>query len=226
MKRYLLFFISALFVAVLTQDAYAQKATFGYLSYDKLLRSMSDYTAAQNATKSLREQYEKEAQYNEDRFFKMYAEYIQGQKTFPLDIMLKRQKELQVAMDEGIKFRSDAEKLLSQAEAEMLRPIEAKLDSAIAQVARQYSLSFVANTDNHAYPFVSNYDGMDISIFVEMVLAGKPLPKIVPAQIEMPDSAPAAAPAAQSAAPTAQPAAASAQQATIEQQLTPLLEAK
>lgn len=219
MKRYLLFLIAALFVAVLTQEAHAQKATFGYLSYDKLLRSMDDYNAAQNSTKSLREQYEKEAQYNEDRFFKMYAEYIQGQKTFPLDIMLKRQKELQVAMDEGIKFRSDAEKLLSQAEAEMLRPVEAKLDSAIAQVARYYSLAFVANTDNHAYPFVSNYEGMDISIFVEMVLAGKPLPKIVPAQIEVPESAPAAAPASQ-------PAAAPAQKTTIEQQLTPLLEAK
>ena len=125
----------------------------------------------------IREQYDKEAAYNEDKFFKMYSDYIQGQKTFPEDIMLKRQKELQVAMDQGIKFREESEKLLHTAEAELIKPIENKLDSAIAVVAKDRALAFVLNTEGHAYPFINPADGIDITELVTLVLAGQPLPK-------------------------------------------------
>ena len=119
----------------------AQKLTFGYLSYDKILHGMADYVVAQERIKNIHEQYDKEAEYNEDKFFKMYAEYIQGQKTFPEEIMLKRQKELQVAMEQGISFRKDAEKLLRDTEAELLKPLKEKLNSAIAVVAKERKLA-------------------------------------------------------------------------------------
>lgn len=161
---------------VATLNANAQKTVFGYLSYNKMLHGMADYATAQERVKNIREQYNKEAQYNEDKFFKMYSEYIQGQKTFPEEIMLKRQKELQIAMEQGISFRKDAEKLLKQTEAELLKPLEQKLNNAIATVAKERKLSFVANTDDNAYPYINPADGIDITNLVEMVLLGKPLP--------------------------------------------------
>ena len=120
MKRiiFLTFTSLALMLAAGTECS-AQKITFGYLNYTKVLHSMPDYATAQTTMQSIREQYDKEAAYNEDKFFKMYSDYIQGQKTFPEDIMLKRQKELQVAMDQGIKFREESEKLLRSAEADL-----------------------------------------------------------------------------------------------------------
>ncbi len=154
----------------------AQKISFGYIAYDKVLHSMPDYAVAQERVKTLREQYNKEAEYNEDKFYKMYAEYIQGQKTFPEEIMLKRQKELQVAMEQGISFRKDAVKLLSDAEKELLKPLRDKLDKAIAHVAKERGLAFVANTDAHAYPYINPADGIDVSGLVQLVLEGKPLP--------------------------------------------------
>ena len=157
-------------------NAVAQKLSFGYLSYNSILQNMPDYATAKERVKMLREQYDKEAEYNEDKFFKLYSEYIQGQKSFPEEIMLKRQKELQVAMEQGITFRKDAEKLLQKAEAELVKPLEQKLNNAIATVAKERKLSFVANTDQNAYPFINPEEGVDITQLVELVLAGKPLP--------------------------------------------------
>lgn len=181
MKSFASFTLSLIaLVLVATISANAQKTVFGYISYNKLLQGMADYATAQEKVKNIREQYNKEAQYNEDKFFKMYAEYIQGQKTFPEEIMLKRQKELQIAMEQGISFRKDAEKLLKQTEAELIKPLEQKLNNAIATVAKERKLSFVANTDDNAYPYINPADGIDITNLVEMVLLGKPLPAAEP----------------------------------------------
>ena len=178
MKRTLFFALATLSLLAVNIDAVAQKLTFGYLNYTQVLHSMPDYATAQTTMQNIREQYDKEAAYNEDKFFKMYSDYIQGQKSFPEDIMLKRQKELQVAMDQGIKFREESEKLLRSAEADLCQPIEQKLDSAIAVVARARGLAFVINTDQHAYPFINPNDGIDITNLVNLVLAGQPLPKV------------------------------------------------
>ena len=184
MKR-LFYIIIAAFALVLTAGAQIEikKLTFGYLDYEKVLQSMADYANTQVAMQGLREQYDKEAVYNEEKFFKMYSDYIQGQKTFPEDIMLKRQKELQVAMDQGIKFREESEKLLRDAEEELLKPIEEKLDSAIALVAKDRGLAFVLNRKKHNYPFINAADGIDITELVNMVLAGLPLPKQEPENV-------------------------------------------
>ncbi|MBR4783100.1 MAG: OmpH family outer membrane protein [Bacteroidaceae bacterium] len=177
MKRFSFFFITAAMLLIGSTQSRAQKISFGYLNYTEVLQSMTEYATAQSSMNTLREQYDKEAIYNEDKFFKMYSEYIQGQKSFPEDIMLKRQKELQVAMDQGIKFREDSEKLLRKAESELISPIEQKLDSAIAVVARTRNLAFVLNREGHACPYVNPADGIDITPLVKLVLAGQPLPK-------------------------------------------------
>ena len=155
----------------------AQKLTFGYLSYDKILHGMADYVVAQERIKNIHEQYNKEAEYN------------QGQKTFPEEIMLKRQKELQVAMEQGISFRKDAEKLLRDTEAELLKPLKEKLNSAIAVVAKERKLAFVANTDANAYPYINPTDGIDITGLVEHVLEGKPLPHVESGNLSVPQAA-------------------------------------
>ena len=177
MKRLLLISTFAIIVSAQWLTVSAQKLTFGYLDYTQVLHSMADYATAQTTMQGIREQYDKEATYNEDKFFKMYSEYIQGQKTFPEDIMLKRQKELQVAMDQGLQFRKESEKLLQAAEAELMAPVQAKLDSAIAVVAHDRELAFVLNTEAHACPFINPTNGVDITPLVNLVLAGHPLPK-------------------------------------------------
>ena len=149
MKRRTHLLVSAAALLLLTfgwpSSAGAQQYQFGYLSYRQALQAMPEYTAAQQSLSALKTKYDDEAKYNEEKFRKMFADFLEGQKGFPQEIMLKRQKELQVAMEQGISFRKDAERLLSKAEDELMKPIVSKLDSTLALIGqlrggRQYGI--------------------------------------------------------------------------------------
>ena len=118
-------------------------AKYGYLSYTQVLENMTEYKLAQQQLKDLRAKYEAEAQYNEATFRRQFAEYLQGQKEFPQSIMLKRQRDLQEALEKSLAFRDEAERLLKQAETEVLAPIKARLDNAIRMVGGAYNLEYI-----------------------------------------------------------------------------------
>lgn len=165
-----------LFACAAIQPAKAQQYQFGFLSYKDVLYTMPEYSKAQTALQSLKKKYEEEAQYNEEKFKRMFADYLQGQKGFPEQIMLKRQKELQIAMEQGISFRSDAQKLLSKAEEDLMKPLQQKLDSVLYLIGKENGLLFIGNTDNHNYPFIHPASGLDITQVVLARLTGKIIP--------------------------------------------------
>ena len=162
--------------SLVPQSLMAQQYQFGFLSYGNLLRSLPEYKEAQEALQALKKKYEEEAQYNENKFKRLFADYLQGQKSFPEQIMLKRQKELQEAMEQGISFRKDAQKLLDNAEIELMKPIQAKLDSVLCLVGKENGLLFIGNLDNHGFPFVHSASGVDITNVVLVRLNGKVIP--------------------------------------------------
>ena len=162
--------------SLVPQSLMAQQYQFGFLSYGNLLRSLPEYKEAQEALQALKKKYEEEAQYNENKFKRLFADYLQGQKSFPEQIMLKRQKELQEAMEQGISFRKDAQKLLDNAEIELMKPIQAKLDSVLYLVGKENGLLFIGNLDNHGFPFVHSASGVDITKVVLARLNGKVIP--------------------------------------------------
>ena len=178
-KIFLLCLPAILFI-LLPQRAYSQQYQFGYLSYSKALQNMPEYTNAQNALQTLKKKYEEEAQYNEDKFKKMFADYLQGQKNFPEQIMLKRQKELQVAMEQGINFRQDAQRLLTNAENNLVQPIRHKLDSILARIGNENGLLLIANTDNNNVPFFNIQSGKDITEIVLARINGRVIPVNTP----------------------------------------------
>jgi outer membrane protein len=163
-------------VMLAPQTASAQQYQFGFLSYSKILQTMPEYTQAQTALQTLKKKYEEEATYNEEKFKKMFADYLQGQKNFPEQIMLKRQKELQVAMEQGISFREDAKRLLGNAERELIQPLEAKLDSVLHLIGKENGLLFIGNSDGHNFPFIHNESGLDITEVVLARLNGTVIP--------------------------------------------------
>ena len=91
----------------------------------------------------------------EQDFSKKFAEYIDGQKTFPENIMLKRQKELQQLMEQSMQFKKEAQELLTKAEADLMEPVNARLKEAIAEVGKKRNYAYVLNTDANAYPYIS-----------------------------------------------------------------------
>jgi outer membrane protein len=147
-----------------------QIVKYGYLSYSQVLENMSDYKMAQQQLNDLRVKYEMEAQYNEASFKRQFAEYLQGQKDFPQSIMLKRQRDLQEALEKSLAFREEAVRLLKQAEAEALAPIKGRLDNAIRVVGGLYGLDYTYNLDTNAMPYVNPALVMDVTSLVQQEL--------------------------------------------------------
>jgi outer membrane protein len=133
-----------------------QPQPFGYLSYNDVLHAMPQYQQAMKSLEELKKTYDQEMERSEKDFSKKFTEYLDGQKTFPENIMLKRQKELQQLMDQSLQFRKEAQELLTKAEEELMEPVHALLKEAIDAVGKKRNYAYVLNTDVNAYPYISS----------------------------------------------------------------------
>jgi len=163
MKRIFLIIFSFAFMAVVSaQDSLTVKQ-FGYLSYNAVLKAMPDYAEAQKSLSELKGSYAKELIRSEEVFSKQFAEYVDGQKSFPENILLKRQKELQQLMEQGLKFKQETQQLLEKAEAELMQPVHQKLKDALAVIGKAKNYHYILNTDTGSYPYVNTEIGEDIT---------------------------------------------------------------
>ena len=124
---------------------------------------MPSYAEAQKSFNDLKASYAKELERSESEFSKQFAEYVDGQKTFPENILLKRQKELQQLMEQSLTFKQEAQQLLDKAEKELMQPVHQKLKEALYKIGSERGYDYILNTDNNSYPFVNNQTGEDIT---------------------------------------------------------------
>lgn len=140
-----------------------QTMKFGYLSYSQVLEAMDGYADTQKTIAALRQAYEQELARSEEVFSKQFSEYVDGQKSFPDNIRLKRQKELQQTMEQSLQFKQEAKALLKQKEEAALDVLRARLNGVISEIGTERGYAFVLNTDNNVYPFVNGGLGDDIT---------------------------------------------------------------
>ena len=140
-----------------------QKPYFGYLSYDSVMHTMHEYEVAMHSYEELKATYDNEMKRSEQDFNKQFKEYVDGQKSFPENIMLKRQKELQQLMDQSLQFKNEAEQLLTKAKAELMAPVYAHLQQVIEAIGTERGYDFILNTDENACPFINKSKGEDIN---------------------------------------------------------------
>ena len=150
----------------------ATKAHFGFLSYDEALKSMPEYTIVEQTMEELKAKYNEEMARAEQEFTKKYSEYIDGQRTFPENIMLKRQKELQQLMDQSLAFKNEAKETLAKAQKEAMEPLYKRLNNVIKAVGTSRGYSYILNTDGNTYPFINTAagEGEDITEIVKTEL--------------------------------------------------------
>ncbi|MBQ9176273.1 MAG: OmpH family outer membrane protein [Bacteroidaceae bacterium] len=163
MNRIIITFVFALCAMACNAQEASLLSRFAYISYGEVLKSMPAYAAAQKSLADLRANYDNELKRTDEEFSKQFAEYVDGQRTFPENILLKRQKELQQLMEQGLAFKEEARRLLAQAEVELMQPVHKQLKEVIAKIAKERGYAFVLNTDNNAAPFVDGELGDDIT---------------------------------------------------------------
>ena len=164
MKKIILLTLIALFLPFKGRlgGVFAQ-VQIGYLSYEDVLKKMPAYAQAQQSLSELKTKYEQEATRGEEEFQRKFSEFLQGQKDFPENILVKRQAELQVLMETGIKFRQEAQQLLAKAERELMAGVESQLNDAIRVVGVEAGYAAILNTDNNQCPFVNPAIGEDVT---------------------------------------------------------------
>ena len=157
--------------AAMQPQTAAVQPRFGYLNYRAIFEEMPEYAEAQKSLAEIKAKYDTETAHNEETFKRMYLEFLQGQKEFPQTIMLKRQKELQEAMENGIKFRNQVKQLLEQARTDLEKPLVTRLDSAITLVGMERRYDVIINTEEKTFPFINRITGEDITELVRQKLA-------------------------------------------------------
>lgn len=170
MRKYILFrLFIATAIILFSMPSMAQK-TFGYLSYSEVLKSIPQYKEIENQVQSLKDEYQKEMTRAEQNFSKQFAEYIDGQKNFSDNIMMKRQKELQQLMEQSLQFKEEARNLIEKARKELMQPLYDRLNAAISKVGTEKGFDYILNTDGNSYPFINPEKGEDITAAVKALL--------------------------------------------------------
>ena len=174
MKKTILFLLlTVVSLAVSAQDAQPKDSVafkFGYLSYDSVMVAVPDYTELKTNMAQLREQYEAEQKRVENDFNKKYEEFLDGQASFPKTILQKRQSELQEMLDRNIEFKKQSQKMLSEAEANMMEVIKTTINMAVNIIAQERGYAFVLDTDKEAVTFINPALGEDITEAVKQLL--------------------------------------------------------
>ena len=150
MKRLLFILLFIVNCQLSIVNTVSAQVRFGYLDYDSVLHQMPEYELAQQSVARLKVKYEQEATRGEEEFQRKFSEFLQGQKDFPENILVKRQAELQALMETGIKFRQEAERLLSKAEHDLMIQVKTKLDESIRAVGTEKGYGWVVNTNVNA----------------------------------------------------------------------------
>ena len=158
------------FFANAQESAQPAGLKFGYVSYQAVLQSMTEYAQVQADMAQLREKYQAEQKRVEDDFNKKYEEFLDGQASYPKTILQKRQSELQEMLNKNIAFKKESQQLLEKAEAEALAPLKKRLADALATVGSARGLAFILNTDTNAAPWINITLGEDVSEAVKAIL--------------------------------------------------------
>ena len=165
MKR--LSFILPLLLFCIMSHAQIQ---FGYLSYERVLKEMPEYAKATQELSALKAKYEAEAQKGEEEFQRKFVDFLQGQKDFPQAIMQKRQAELQTLMDNGVEFRTKSQKLIVEAEKEMMQEAQKRLNRVLLEVGVELGYGYILNTDGNSCPYINPVVGVDVTEIVRQKL--------------------------------------------------------
>jgi len=164
MTRYLLLFLLLSVLAPLAISAQsAQQGYFGYISFNKTVQLMPEYMEAQLKLEELQSEYREEVERSKREFDRQYTDFMINQDQLSSTIVAKRQKELQLLMDNNVEFRQNVNKALEEHRTELLNPLKQKALEAISAVCKEKQLDYVVDTDQRTYLYINSDRGMDIS---------------------------------------------------------------
>lgn len=141
----------------------AQEGKFGYIDFNGTLKLMPEYMEAQIILLKTQSDYREEIERSKREFERQYIEFMLEQDYLSPSIVAKRQKELQLLMDNNAEFRDKVQSELEAKREELLIPLKKKLMKAVSDVCTEQGLDYVIDTGKGTYLFINPDKGLDIS---------------------------------------------------------------
>ena len=158
-----------LLIALLSLTATAQ-SKFGYVSFREVLTAMPEYATAQADLEALQKKCENELAQSEKDFNKKYAEFIDGQESFPAIIRDKRQKELQELMEKSLEFKKEVQKTIAQARRDMMEPLRERISEAARKLCADEGFDYIIDADKDIYIAINENTGTDVTAQLKAAL--------------------------------------------------------
>ena len=141
----------------------AQEGKFGYIDFNGTLKLMPEYLEAQLKLQQIQSEFKSEIDRSKREFERQYIDFMLEQDQMSPSIVSKRQKELQVLMDNNVEFRSHVQAELEAKRDELLNPLKQKLLLAVSKVCQDKGLDYVIDTGTRTYLYINAEKGVDIS---------------------------------------------------------------
>ena len=134
-----------LFVGLLlsTSFAGAQNYKFGHISAQDIVVLMPEYQIAGDSLNRVQAKYDEQAEKIQVEINKKYNDLVEQQSTLDSLILESRYSELQSMQDRLQTFQNNANQKLRALEANLLKSVMDKLQSAISDVAKEMDLIYV-----------------------------------------------------------------------------------
>lgn len=142
---------------------FAQEGKFGFIDFNETLRRMPDYKEAESTLRQIQSEYHEEIERSKREFERQYIEFMLEQDHLSPSIVAKRQKELQLLMDNNAQFRDDIQQELEARRDELLVPIKKKLLQAVSDVCTEKNLDYVVDTGKGTYLYINENRSVDIT---------------------------------------------------------------
>jgi Skp family chaperone for outer membrane proteins len=160
-RKLRLLLLATLSVSFLTISA--QEGMFGYIDFNSTLRLMPEYMEAEINLQKMQSDYREEIERSKREFERQYIEFMLEQDHLSASVVAKRQRELQLLMDNNAAFRDKVQKDIEIKRDELLVPIKKKLLKVVSEVCLEKSLDYVIDTGKGTYLYINESKGVDIT---------------------------------------------------------------
>lgn len=160
----------ALFLANAFLMLSAQEGKFGFIDFNGTLRIMPEYLEAEKTLRGIQSDYHEEIERSKREFERQYIEFMLEQDHLSASIVAKRQKELQLLMDNNARFRDNVQLELEARRDELLMPLKKKLMQVVSEVCVEKELDYVVDTGKGSYLYINPEKGVDLTDDVYRIL--------------------------------------------------------
>lgn len=160
MSRRLFF---TLFLSIFFLALPAQEGQFGYIDFNMTLRQMPEYKEAEANLFKVQSEYREEIERSKREFERQYIEFMLEQDHLSASIVAKRQKELQLMMDNNAQFRDNVQLELEARRSEMLLPLKERLLNVVSEVCTERNLDYVIDTGKGTYLYINQLKGINLT---------------------------------------------------------------